>query len=34
MGPKSKTQNVTKLKSLKCDKTQNIKILQNSTTEI
>ena len=30
MGQKSKTQNVTKLKNLKFDKTQKLKILQNS----
>ena len=34
MGQKSKTRNVTKLKNLKCRKTQKLKILQNSTTKI
>ena len=34
MGQKSKSQNVTKLKNLKCDKTQNLKVLQNSKTQI
>ena len=29
MGQESKTQNETKLKNLKCDKTQKLKILQN-----
>ena len=33
MGQKSKTQNMTKLENLKCDKTQNLKFLQNSTTQ-
>ena len=34
MGQKSKIENVTKLKNLKCDKTQELKILQYSTTQI
>ena len=34
MRQKFKTQNVTKLKNLKCETTQKLIILQNLTTEI
>ena len=34
MEKKSKTKNVAKLKNLKLDKTQKLKILQISTTQI